>query len=43
MESTLPEKARVLKRLRDGKFNVPDFIYVPASDFENVRGTSIRN
>lgn len=35
MQSTLPEKARVLKRLRGGKFNVPDFIYVPASDFEN--------
>jgi len=35
MKSTLPEKARVLKRLRDGKFNVPDFIYLSASDFEN--------
>jgi hypothetical protein len=35
MESTLPEKARLLERLKNGKFNVPDFIYVPATDFKN--------
>ena len=31
----LPEKALHLERLRKGKFNVPDFIYVPAADFKN--------
>lgn len=31
----IPEKARLLERLRAGHFNVPDFIYVPASDFKN--------
>jgi len=30
----LPEKARLLRRLKAGKFYVPDFIYVPAIDFE---------
>ena len=35
MESPLPEKAKLLERLKEGKFNLPDFIYVPATDFEN--------
>ena len=35
MASTLPEKAGILEQLKKGKFNVPDFIYVPASDFRN--------
>ena len=35
MESTLPEKAGLLQQLRKGKFNIPDFIYVSASDFKN--------
>jgi len=35
MESTLPEKARLLKHLKKGKFNIPDFIYVSAADFQN--------
>ncbi len=36
METTfIPEKARLLERLKAGHFNVPDFIYVPASDFKN--------
>lgn len=35
MESTLPEKARLLEQLKEGKFDVPDFIYVPATDFKN--------
>jgi hypothetical protein len=34
-EATLPEKPRLLKRLKKGKFNIPDFIYVSASDFKN--------
>jgi len=33
--TTLPEKPRLLKQLREGEFNIPDFIYVSASDFEN--------
>ncbi len=35
MTSILPEKALHLEKLRKGKFNVPDFIYVPATDFKN--------
>ena len=35
MKSTLPEKARLLKQLKEGKFNVPDFIYVSISDFKS--------
>jgi hypothetical protein len=34
MKTPLPEKARLLERLKQGNFNVPDFIYVPAIDFE---------
>lgn len=33
METVLPEKARLLKQLKKGRFNVPDFIFVSASDF----------
>jgi hypothetical protein len=33
--TALPEKARLLNRLKKGKFNVPDFIYVSAADFRN--------
>lgn len=32
-ENHLPEKARLLTRLKEGKFSVPDFIFVPAEDF----------
>ena len=35
METTIPEKAALLKRLAQGGFNVPDFIYVSAVDFKN--------
>jgi len=35
MKAPLPEKARLLDRLKKGNFNVPDFIYVPAADFMN--------
>jgi hypothetical protein len=31
----LPEKARLLHKLKKGKFNIPEFIYVSASDFRN--------
>ncbi len=29
----MPEKARLLEKLKEAHFNVPDFIHVPASDF----------
>jgi len=29
----IPEKARLLAKLKAGKFAIPDFIYVPAQDF----------
>ena len=35
METKIPEKAALLTLLKKGKFNVPDFIYVSASDFKN--------
>ena len=35
MHKELPEKARVLEQIREGGFNVPDFIFVPAEDFIN--------
>ncbi len=34
MQRKLPEKAKLLDHLKKGGFNVPDFIYVPAKDFE---------
>ena len=34
-EAALPEKPRLLKQLKMGKFNIPDFIYVSAEDFKN--------
>ena len=33
MKPIIPEKARLLELLKQGNFNVPDFIYVPASHF----------
>jgi hypothetical protein len=35
METVIPEKAALLKRLESGGFNVPEFIYVSAVDFKN--------
>ncbi|MEW6673291.1 MAG: hypothetical protein AB1427_16440 [Thermodesulfobacteriota bacterium] len=35
MKNIIPEKARLLERLKKGNFNVPDFIYIPAADFRN--------
>ncbi len=34
MASYLPEKAKLLKKLTQGRFNVPRFLYVPPGDFE---------
>jgi hypothetical protein len=35
IDSTLPEKARLLQQLQQEKFNIPDFVYVSAADFAN--------
>lgn len=35
MEQNLPEKARLLLKLKNEKFNVPDFVYIAAEDFKN--------
>jgi hypothetical protein len=35
MAQNLPEKAGLLRKLRNNKFNVPDFIYIAAEDFRN--------
>ena len=35
MNTVIPEKAALLKRLEKGGFNVPEFIYVSAADFKN--------
>jgi hypothetical protein len=34
-KASLPEKPRLLQQLMSGKFNIPDFVYVSASDFVN--------
>ena len=33
MQNKIPEKAKLLEKLRKNGFNVPDFIYVPAEKF----------
>ncbi|MBW2605158.1 MAG: hypothetical protein JRE28_12745 [Deltaproteobacteria bacterium] len=35
MKNKIPEKARLLEKLRKNGFEVPDFIYVPADQFKN--------
>jgi hypothetical protein len=35
MSHPIPEKAKLLKKLKEAGFAVPDFIYVPADHFEN--------
>jgi len=35
MRQAIPEKAELLEKLKQAGFAVPDFIYVPAEDFEN--------
>jgi hypothetical protein len=34
MEKTIPQKARLLEKLKKGNFNVPDFFFLKAEDFE---------
>jgi hypothetical protein len=38
----IPEKARLLEKLKTGPFNVPDFIYVPPEDFEKEQFTALK-
>jgi len=38
----IPEKARLLEKLKAGHFNVPDFIYVPPEDFKKERFTALK-
>ena len=33
-EKAIPQKARLLEKLKKGRFNVPDFIFLKAEDFE---------
>lgn len=42
MDERIPEKARLLTRLKEGRFKVPDFIYVPAEDFAADRFEALR-
>ncbi len=35
MASHIPEKAKLLKRLKEGDFDVPDFIFLPAERFNS--------
>jgi len=37
MKSMVPEKALHLEMMKKGKFDVPDFIYVPAKDFRDEK------
>jgi hypothetical protein len=37
LKASLPEKARLLLKLKEGGFSVPNFIYLPSEDFENGR------
>lgn len=41
MKNTIPEKARLLEKLRKKGFNVPDFIYVPADKFNSEDFTQL--
>jgi hypothetical protein len=34
MKPNAPEKVTLLERLKEGNFDVPDFVYVPATDFK---------
>ncbi len=41
MKNKIPEKARLLEKLRKNGFNVPDFIYVPADQFNSKDFTQL--
>jgi hypothetical protein len=42
MKSTLPEKARLLKKLQEIKFKIPDFIYISAAEFKNENFAALK-
>ena len=41
MASNIPEKAKLLKRLKEGDFDVPDFIFLPAERFKSENFTEL--
>jgi len=41
MKNRIPEKAKLLEKLRNNGFNVPDFIYVPAHHFDREEFTQL--
>jgi len=41
MKNTIPEKAKLLEKLRKNGFNVPEFIYVPAEKFDKEDFTEL--
>ncbi|MBU0465780.1 MAG: hypothetical protein KKD21_05825 [Proteobacteria bacterium] len=41
MKNKIPEKAKLLEKLRKNGFNVPDFIYVPAHEFDREEFTQL--
>ncbi|CCK79785.1 hypothetical protein [Desulfobacula toluolica] len=43
MKNTIPEKAKLLDKLRKNGFNVPDFIYVPADKFNSEDFTQLNS
>ena len=43
MSDSIPEKAKLLEKLRQGDFAVPDFIYVPSQDFEAENFTALES
>ncbi len=41
MKTSMPEKAKLLEKLQKHGFDVPDFIYVPADEFNTEKFTSL--
>ncbi len=41
MASNIPAKAKLLKRLKEGDFDVPDFIFLPAERFKSENFTEL--
>jgi len=39
----IPQKARLLEKLREGHFNVPEFVYVPAADFQRENFKALKD
>lgn len=43
MSQQIPEKARLLRKLKEGKFNVPEFIYISAENFAKQNFDELEN